>query len=75
MNVSSTFFPNCPIAPLEEMSRTYDLTCTDCPFTTVVDGDTDDVYDAIDAHQAESTSQQADHFVTVEARAAPPQHS
>lgn len=48
------------------MSQMYDLTCTSCSFTAVVEGDTDDVYDAIEAHQDDSISNQEDHFVDVE---------
>lgn len=52
------------------MSRTYELTCTDCSFTTVVSGDTGDVYDAIESHQDEAEDSYVDHFVNFEARTA-----
>jgi hypothetical protein len=46
----------------------YDLSCTDCSFTTVIEGDDRDVYEAIDTHQAETADSHSEHFVNFQAR-------
>lgn len=40
----------------------YDLNCTDCPFTSVVEGDVYAVFDAIETHQADA-GDGLEHFV------------
>lgn len=48
-------------------SRTYELTCTDCAFTTEFEGDIDKLYEVIEAHQDRMRNSPADHFVEFEA--------
>ena len=49
--------------PSIETMDEYRLTCTDCTFSTVVTGDVDAVYDAIEAHQADWASGPGAHRV------------
>lgn len=44
----------------------YQLTCTDCSFSTVEDGGIDAVFDAIEAHRAAFATDPSDHFVEFE---------
>lgn len=46
--------------------HTYELTCTDCPFATTVDGDLHDALDAAEEHQEEHGKLPSDHFVDLE---------
>jgi hypothetical protein len=46
----------------------YDLSCTECSFTTVVEGDDQDVYEVIDTHQEEAADPANEHFVNFQAR-------
>lgn len=46
----------------------YDLSCTECSFTTVVEGDDQDVFEVIDTHQEEAADPANEHFVNFEAR-------
>ena len=47
--------------------RAYELTCTDCAFTTMVEGDIDELYDVIEAHQDRMRNSPANHAVDFEA--------
>lgn len=71
-----TFFQKSPVYPPATSMTTstgpgaeYELSCTDCSFTTVIAGDIDEIFDAIDDHQAEVRDHHADHFVNFEALA------
>lgn len=44
----------------------YELSCSDCSFTTIVEGDIDELFDVIESHQAEADGHYADHFVNFE---------
>lgn len=44
----------------------YHLTCTACSFTTVVEGDFDEMFDRIEEHQADYGADPMDHFVEFE---------
>lgn len=46
----------------------YELTCTDCPFETTVEGDCFDAIDAAEAHQEEHGISPMDHVVNFERR-------
>lgn len=50
-----------------DRGRAYELTCTDCAFTTEFEGDIDELYDVIEAHQDRMANSPADHFVDFEA--------
>ena len=52
----------------QKPTMTYRLSCTDCAFERVMDVEVnvDDVYDVIEAHQAEYEADPADHFVNFE---------
>jgi hypothetical protein len=50
---------------------TYELVCTDCEFTTTVDGSIYDALDTAEAHQDEYGTLSMDHFVNVELRSEP----
>lgn len=47
--------------------RTFELTCTDCAFTTRVEGDVDDIYDVIEGHRERMQNSPAEHFVDFQA--------
>lgn len=53
---------NAPPRP----TMTYRLTCTDCPFETVVDVDVDTVFDVIEEHQTEYEADRSEHLVDFE---------
>ena len=46
----------------------YDLRCTVCEYSEVVEGSTDDVYAAVDAHVDAYERSAEDHFVEFERR-------
>ena len=47
--------------------RAYELTCTDCAFTTQVQGDVDEIYDVIEGHRERMENSPAEHFVDFQA--------
>lgn len=53
------------VPPIENMDG-YRLACTACSFSTVVDGDVDAVFDAIEAHQADFDADPEAHLVDFE---------
>ncbi len=44
----------------------FELSCTDCGFETVVEGDIFEALDVANTHQAERGSDPSEHFVNVE---------
>lgn len=48
----------------------YELACTDCSFTTVVEGSIDELFDVIESHQEAVDAHHADHFVNFESLSA-----
>lgn len=47
-------------------TKKYELTCTDCPFETVVKGSFNDALDIADDHQEKYGEAPANHFVNLE---------
>lgn len=50
-----------------DRSRAYELSCADCTFSTLYQGDLDGLFDVIEEHRAEMRSHPPDHFVEFEA--------
>lgn len=55
-------FQSTDDARTDRTPLTYTVSCTDCAFETIVEGDTADVFDVIDDHEAER-----EHFVEAQA--------
>lgn len=45
-------------------TNTFELECTDCEFTRIVQGDAATVFDTIESHQTGTTADGLEHFVT-----------
>ena len=44
---------------------TFELNCTSCTFSTVVEGDVESVHDRIEDHRTDVDADHEDHFVVV----------
>lgn len=68
MYLSTKFFMKKTVSIF--ITMIYDLTCTGCQFSAVVDGNSADVYETIEAHQDEVDAVHGDHLVNFQARSA-----